>query len=171
MTFLKGEKMYINYESNTIGYLDITFGPKWDYIPLTKNFIENFLLVNVVDKKSISKIAMSASELLENAVKFSNKDGIRMVVRKHSKKNVIELKVYNYVEEADAKGLKERIKAMISSDPLQFYIAKMKESVTRKDGKSGLGLARIYYEGEAKITADYIKDSKVVELTAIFDVK
>ena len=78
--------MQINYENNTVGYLDLTFGPKWDYIPLTKNYIENFLLINVIDKVNISKIAMSASELLENAVKFSSRDGIRMMIRKCDKK-------------------------------------------------------------------------------------
>ena len=32
----------ISYKKNTIGYLDITFGPIWDYIPLTRNYAENF---------------------------------------------------------------------------------------------------------------------------------
>lgn len=163
--------MLINYEANTIGYLDITFGPKWDYIPLTKNFIENFLLVNIVDRKSISKIAMSASELLENAVKFSNRDGIRMLIRKLGKKKLIELKVYNFVEKKDAGILVDRIKDMNKSDPLQYYITKMKESVSRKDGKSGLGLARIRYEGEADIICKYLEDNKAVEITARFGVK
>jgi hypothetical protein len=162
--------MLINYEANTIGYLDITFGPKWDYIPLTKNFIENFLLVNVVDRKSISKIAMSASELLENAVKFSNSDGIRMMIRKMGKKKLIELKVYNYIQQKDVDALLARIDDMNKSDPLQYYITKMKESVARKDGKSGLGLARIRYEGEADIICRYLKENKAVEFTVRFGV-
>ena len=42
--------MDINYEAETKGYLDITFGPKWDYIALTRPYVENFLLINMATK-------------------------------------------------------------------------------------------------------------------------
>lgn len=163
--------MLINYEPNTVGYLDITFGPKWDYIPLTKNYIENFLLINVIDKNSISKISMSASELLENAVKFSNKDGIRMMIRKLVKKQQVELVVFNHITKAESKVVEDIVGQMNGQEPLQYYIKKMKESVARKDGKAGLGLARINYEGEAKINAKYYDDREIIQVKATFQLK
>jgi hypothetical protein len=160
--------MLINYEPNTVGYLDITFGPKWDYIPLTKNYVENFLLINVIDKQNISKIAMSASELLENAVKFSSKDGIRMMIRKLDKKNQVELIVFNHVVKKEAEKVGQLVDEMNKMEPLQYYIGKMKESVSRKDGKAGLGLARINYEGEAKINVKFYDDIEVIQVKAVF---
>lgn len=163
--------MLINYEPNTVGYLDITFGPKWDYIPLTKNYIENFLLINVIEKHNISKIAMSASELLENAVKFSNKDGIRMMIRKLVKKQQVELIVFNHITKEEAKIVEDIVSHMNQQEPLQYYITKMKESVSRKDGKAGLGLARINYEGEAKINVKYYDDREIIQVRATFQLK
>ena len=158
----------INYQPDTIGYLDLTFGPKWDYIPLTKNYVENFLAINLVDRVNISKISMSASELLENAVKFSNKDGIRMMVKKLNKQNQVILVVYNYTTKKEADDLIERVKDMNNQDPLQYYIEKMKESAVRNDGKSGLGLSRINYEGEAKLDIVYFDEEGIVQVRAVF---
>ena len=125
--------MLINYKLETMRYLDITFGHKWDYIPLTKNYIESFLLLNLIEKQIISRIAMSASELLENAVKYSDKDdGIRMVIKKLVKEKKIELCVYNFINEKSADILIERIIDMNNQDPLQYYINKMRESVKKK---------------------------------------
>ena len=163
--------MKIDYKTNTIGYLDITFGPKWDYIPLTKNYIENFLMINLVNKKHISRIAMSASEFLENAVKFSNKDGIRVIIDKLGEKNQIQLQVFNFLKKDEADRLFAMIDKMNSEDPLKYYIKKMKETVARHDDKAELGLARINYEGGAKISANYLEDDNIVELRAIFNLK
>jgi hypothetical protein len=110
---------------------------------------------------------MSASELLENAVKFSNHDGIRMMIKKDSKKNEIVLVVFNYSAKKEAESLIERVETMNKEDPLQYYIAKMKESAIREDGKSCLGLARINYEGEAKLDVKYF-DDEIVQVKAVF---
>jgi hypothetical protein len=48
----------------------------------------------------------------------------------------------------------------MSGDPLEAYIAQMREAAVRQDGKSQLGLARIRYEVGAniklEITPDYL---------------
>ncbi len=163
--------MKINYKPNTIGYLDIIFGPKWDYIPLTKNYVENFLSINLIDSVNISKVAMSASELLENAVKFSNRDGIRMIIKKNDHKNEIELLVFNYTSLREADFLIKRIEGMNTQDPLQYYISMMKETALRSDGKSGLGLSRINYEGNAKLDVKYYNDEGIIEVKARFKLK
>ncbi|OHD13481.1 MAG: hypothetical protein A2086_03420 [Spirochaetes bacterium GWD1_27_9] len=164
----------IGYEGGTKGFLDITFGPKWDYIPLTRNYIENFLQVNYTDKLSINKIAMSASELLENAVKYSSKDGIRTQIRKYEDEHKIELVVYNVIDKIEADKLMKYIAELNSaSDPFLFYVAKMKESIKRHDGKSGLGLSRIAHEGSAKLEAAYFSetsDTGIIEVKALFKI-
>lgn len=163
--------MTINYEQGTHGYLDITFGPKWDYVPLTKNYVENFLLINLVDKENIGRIALAASELLENAVKYSTKDGIRMIIRKILEKKVIELLVLNYTSKEMFNKVKELVETMNNSDPMQFYIERMKEAALAEDGDSGLGLARINYECNADITVGYSDIDEVIIVKAIFKVE
>ncbi|OHD05402.1 MAG: hypothetical protein A2086_13660 [Spirochaetes bacterium GWD1_27_9] len=159
----------IHYEPGTLGFLDITFGPKWDYIPLTRNYIENFLAVNYTDKLNINKIAMSASELLENAVKYSSKDGIRTQIRKFEGSHQIELVVFNSLKKEDATKVLAYIEEINNApDPFLFYVTKMKESVKRNDGKAGLGLARIKHEGNADVSAKYFPDT---EITGILEVK
>jgi hypothetical protein len=112
---------------------------------------------------------MSASELLENAVKFSNQDGIRMMIKKLDKEKKITLVVFNYTNKKEALGLLKRVNEMNEQDPLQYYIEQMKASAIRNDGKSGLGLARINYEGEAKLDVNYFKDDKIIQVRAVFN--
>ena len=64
----------------------------------------------------------------------------------------------------------DRIENMNNTDPLQYYIQKMRESVKRKDGRTELGLARINYEGEAKIKPKYFEDVNIIEIKAIFHI-
>ncbi len=161
--------MDINYEIGTIGFLDITFGPNWDYIPLTRNYIENFLLVRLDNKKNVSKISMSASELLENAVRYSSSDGIRLIMRKYDDKPFVELIVSNFVEIENGRFTVNYINDMKNHDPIEFYIEKMKQSVKSKETHPGLGLARIRAEGNADITVTFNEDIKVLEVEALFE--
>ena len=83
---------------------------------------------------------------------------------------MIELIVFNYIDKKEVDFIISLIENMKNVDALQYYISKMKESVTRKDGKAGLGLARINYEGEAEITVKYYEDSKIIQIRAVFKI-
>jgi len=165
--------MVINYNNKSESYLDITFQPKWDNIRITKNFLEKYLILNVFDKKSISKVIMSTSELLENAIKNSPKsalkNGVRLIIKKNPKNGHIELSVFNVIGKRNASILVKRIDEMNHAEPLDYYLGKMKESISTKGNTSGdLGLARIHCEGEARVQAKYDDKSKVLEVKAIF---
>lgn len=162
--------MNINYTAETKGYLDITFGPKWDYIALTRPYVENFLLINMASKDNIHKIGTAASELLENATKYSCKDGIRMIVKKSESDGLITLSVLNYSEAEQASKLIARVDEMNKTDPFEYYIYRMKESIKNKKESAGLGLSRIYYEGEAKIGVTFHDSDGIVEVRAVFDI-
>lgn len=162
--------MDINYKSETKGYLDITFGPKWDYIALTRPYVENFLLINMADKDNIHKVGTAASELLENATKYSTRDGIRMIVRKANRESVISLSVFNYADKSRAENLIKRVEEMNSTDAFEYYIFRMKESIKNKKENAGLGLSRIYYEGDAKISVTYHDVDGIIEVKALFDI-
>lgn len=160
--------MEIKYQKNTNGYLDITFHPKWDYIAITRLYVENFLLINMADKENIHKVGIAASELLENANKFSTEHGIRMIVKKSKVDKIVLLSVFNKTTKEHADQLMKRIEEMDQRDSLDYYIYRMKESVKNKKESSQLGLARINHEGQAQISAFYDEEEGVIEVKAIF---
>lgn len=161
----------INYEDQMSGFLDITFGPKWDYIPVTRSYVENFLSLHSLDKGNISKIEMTASELLENAVKYSSKDGIRMIIRKDEKNKQVELMIFNFTDEEAAGRLMKGIDDMNAKEPLEYYITRIKNSKKFKAEHghkgAGLGLARIYHEANGKISYAFDKQKGILEIKAI----
>lgn len=162
--------MDINYTAETKGYLDITFGPKWDYIALTRPYVENFLLINMANKDNIHKVGTAASELLENATKYSSRDGIRMIVKKSETDGVISLSVFNYADKNQAEKLMKRVAEMNSTDAFEYYIFRMKESIKNKKENAGLGLSRIYYEGDATISVKFFDADSIIEVNALFEI-
>jgi hypothetical protein len=164
--------MCIKYESETGGYLDITIGHRWDYIPMTRSYVEKFLNSNITDKLRVMKIIVSISELLENAVKYSYKEGVRAKIKRDAVNHKLELTVYNYATKEESFKLIEYIKEIDNNkDPLKFYLDKMKDAVKNK--KNGLGLPRIKYEGEANISANYFEEETgdgTVRVKAVFNI-
>lgn len=158
----------INYHEKTVGYLDITFGPKWDYIPITRNYVENFLSIHTSNQEDISKVEMIASELLENGVKYSNHDGVRMIIKKDEDRKVIELAVYNYCTKESAEKIIMKIEEANKHDPIEYYLKCIQESKENKEknGSAGLGVARINYEGNAKLSGRYNEKKSILEIKA-----
>jgi hypothetical protein len=157
---------------NEKNYLDISFAPKWDYIPLTRNYIENFMLKSFSNKLKIAKITISISELLENAIKYAYDDGIRTMIKKSKNGRNVELRVRNTVMKTDADKLINYINEVESyPDPFKFYIERIK-SITGNGRKIGLGLSRLKYEGEAHLSAKFFdreNGTGIIEIKAIFN--
>ncbi len=162
--------MDIHYHRQTAGYLDITFQPKWDYIAITRLYVENFLVINMAERTNIHKASIAASELLENATKYSTDLGIRMIIEKSGPDNEIALSVYNKTDRARADELVRWIEEMNKADSLEYYVFRMRESAKESKASSKLGLARIYHECQAKITAAYDGEEGVMEVCAVFRV-
>ena len=128
------------------GYIELKFGPRWKYIACVRGFIQNFLAISIVDQAKADKIAMAASELLENAVKYASRDDTHIVIKVAPATEKISIAVENSATPESIATLQEVYEKVHAGDPLQMYIAQMKEAAIRSDGKSHLGLARIRYE-------------------------
>ncbi len=78
-------------EKNKDGFIRLKFGPRWKYIACARSFIQNFLAISIEDKVKADKIAMAASELLENAVKYASSDttDIYVNVDPHDEKIIV----------------------------------------------------------------------------------
>jgi anti-sigma regulatory factor (Ser/Thr protein kinase) len=77
-------------------YMDLGFGREWGNITLVKAFFENFIIAKMQSSEDIHKVGIAVSELLENAVKYSNKDGVRIIIQKMKKNGTVKIRVYNY---------------------------------------------------------------------------
>jgi hypothetical protein len=150
------------------GYIELKFGPRWKYIACVRGFIQNFLAISIVDQTKADKIALAASELLENAVKYASRDDTHILIRVSPATEQISIVVENSANPQSITTLREVFQKITTGDPLQVYIAQMKEAAVSNDGKSHLGLARIRYEtgGDLSLT---ITPNNIVQLSIGID--
>ncbi len=128
------------------GYIELKFGPRWKYIAVVRAFIQSFLAISFSDDSRADKIAMAASELLENAVKYAEGEETRVRVSLSSNSSEVSISVSNKASKEAIDGLRAIWGSVMTGDPLEAYLKMMREAATRSDGKSQLGLVRIRYE-------------------------
>jgi len=109
---------------------------------------------------------MTAHELLENAVKYSISQDTPVTCALLMGDGTVGLRVSNWAEPAHKDVLKAQFAEVMDGDPLEVYLAKMQASLG--SDHSQLGLARIRYEGEARMAL--IMDEATVTVEAIFDI-
>ena len=143
------------------GFIEIHFSPRWKFISPARVFIQNFAAIAVSDQTKADALALAASELLENAVKYGASEDIRCVVRAHSDSGVLQATVSNLATEESVRELREIFQKIQTGDPLEAFISQMREAATRSDGKSQLGLARIRYEAGAEMSLDVTPEGLV----------
>lgn len=134
------------------GYIELRFGPRWKYIACARSFIQNFLAISIVDQAKADKIAMAASELLENAVKYANGEDTHISVNVTPSIEKITVEVVNLASADTISDLKQIYGKVTKGNALDAYVSQMKEAALRSDGKSQLGLSRIRYETGGQLT-------------------
>lgn len=149
---------------DSLGFIEIKFGPRWKYIAVVRAFIQNFIAVSYSDNIRADKIAMAASELLENAVKYAQGEETIVKLQLLPEKGSIMVSVSNRASPEAIKGLQEIWDKVMQGDPLQSYIAQMQLAATRNDSKSQLGLVRIRYETGADMKLDVQGDLVTITL-------
>ena len=150
------------------GYIELEFGPRWKYIACVRGFIQNFLAISIVDQTKADKIAMAASELLENAVKYASKDETHIHINVSPETELISISVENTASKESINTLFKVFKKISKGDALQTYVAQMKEAALRNDGNSYLGLARVRFETGGDLKVNIVKDNLVrVSITIV----
>jgi hypothetical protein len=142
------------------GYIELRFGPRWKYISVVRAFIQSFLVVGFLDNARADKIAMAASELLENAVKYATGEETSISVAISALDDTVDISVSNRASPEAIAALKSKWETVMSGDPLDAYVQMMRDAAMRNDGKSQLGLVRIRYEIGGEMDLD-VKDDLV----------
>ena len=133
------------------GYIEIRFGPRWKYISPARVFIQDFVAIALSNQAKADGIAMAASELFENAVKYGASDDTHCIVQAFPETGTIQVSVTNQGTEKGAREVQDLYDKIMKGDALEAYVVQMREAAVRTDGRSQLGLARIRYETGADI--------------------
>lgn len=149
------------------GYVNIAFGPCWNYVAVIRSFLQNFVSVSIPDQQVADKLSLAVSELLENAVKYSADKEIMVNLRINQEEKKIHVQVENALAAGQREVLEKELQEVNSGTPLEAYLRKLQVAAKAPVGKSGLGLARIRNDTNAALTMDF-KDDKVT-VKALFD--
>ena len=150
-------------------FVDLRFGPKWTYISTVRTFVENFMAISLENKKKAGIIAMSVNELIENAIKYSDKEGIQIKFQIISTEQRLYVTVSNHSSAEEENNLRTILNEINNLPPLEAYMNRMKSSVASLNDKSAIGLARIRYESKAKIDHTY-DDEGFVNVHAVIPI-
>lgn len=156
--------MNIEYSNKDGCFLIIDFPKRGDFIPLLVNYVKHFLVINLVNKKTIENIAVSFEELADNAIKYSSSGLITLLLFKKLEENKLELIIRNPAGNEDfVKSLDRVVSEINKDDSFHYYFQKKR----KQDNE--LGLAQINYETGAKLTTSYNDADKKVEVKAEFE--
>lgn len=146
-------------------HLDLAVPTEWGRIDLVREAVARCIGAVFADKDLCDALAMVSAELLENAFKYGlpGQPDVQIVVRKSADRVVIS--VTNAIDEGGqhVEKLSQRV-AWVNefNDALSAYQAALEETFATEDtNRSGLGLARILYEGGCAIDCDTSKRGQV----------
>ena len=149
-------------------YVELRFGPRWTYISSVRKFLASFFLIGLSDKERAEQISMAASELLENAIKYSSEESSHLKIEVTRCGGEIDVAVENPAEPQQINVLRREFALINSADPEEAYLKRMEEAA-RGVGQSRLGLIRIRYEAGAQLRLE--TGDRVVTVHAIFSIE
>lgn len=142
--------------------------PLWDTVKKIRDEVEAILIDMGKEITDASK--MTASELIENAVKYgcSIEDGtgiqFELIVEDGQIQIVVKNKILSQDDFENVRSHIDNVNA--STNPQDLYLNRLMMLMENtKIAKSQLGLYRIAYEGEFKLTYDYTDSILTVTAT------
>jgi hypothetical protein len=128
----------------------ITLSPRWwNLIASTRIFVQSFCSCSFGDEGLSDRVAMTAHELLENAVKYSATPDTPVTCDLLLGDHSVAVRVANHADPRHLPVLESEFAQINDGDALTVYLNKMQAGLG--GDQSQLGLARIRYEGEAQL--------------------
>ena len=144
--------------------IELRFEPRWTHIDCVRRFVAGFFLIGLADRDRAERISMATSELLENAVKYSAEEAVTVSIRSFD--GEVEVRVTNAADDTQQSALRREFALATAGDAEKTYLARMRESALAGGGSGRLGLARIRYEGGARLRLE--TRPGVVSIHALF---
>ncbi|MBN2443376.1 MAG: hypothetical protein JXJ04_18590 [Spirochaetales bacterium] len=144
-------------KERSISFIKVNFGPYWDNIAVTRRYIDN-VVHNETGAVNTKLLSAGASELMENACKYScyGSGYISVSIDQNQKK--LKIQVQNIATSEAIKLLKKRIDTVSQGDAEETYMEMLLEAYTKEFKQSQLGLAKIRYECKADIQLEILDE-------------
>ncbi len=151
--------------------LQMKFSPDWVFIKYLWEYLRDLFREEIENDLISQGQATSVIELLENAIKYYDKDSsdtkISLLIVFNREERVIEVEVENQADDYNIDVLKKEFDEVSKSKPDKFFIDRLLKPDKAEKHGAQLGLARVIYEGKGKLSLN-IKDN-VVKVNAIFN--
>src|SRR5262249_8245928 len=147
--------------------VDLSFHPSVESVSAVREFLEVHYGPILADPELVSRMAVTAHELLENAAKYSSQGGSRLVVEvAMSEPRGLSVSVASPADQSHLPNLRETIDELSNADdPFDVYQRYLARAAKRREG-SGLGLARIFVEAGMSLKLECTGDHVCVHATA-----
>ncbi|MBN2444424.1 MAG: hypothetical protein JXJ04_23880 [Spirochaetales bacterium] len=149
----------------------LQFNPKWGSIVSIRKFIISILSKQITNHDEAYRVALVATELLENVCRYSTGGMASIILKQGEKKSEIELSIRNITNKENFNNFKKIFEIISEGSATEAYMKMMVRIVNAKDNKfSQLGLARIRYEGQSELAYEIDPDiTSLMEGTEHFD--
>jgi anti-sigma regulatory factor (Ser/Thr protein kinase) len=152
--------------SQRLGF-ELSFESLAGLISPARRFVEQTVERAVHDPEDVFRVAMTAHELLENAVKYGRGKVTTLAVwiEPDGAAMTATLRLTNVASKGDIERLQAGVTALLqSTHPNEYYRDLMCRDVGTS-GESGLGLARIVVEGEMQLSTELDGDQVTITAT------
>lgn len=154
--------------------LDLRVGADWSEMGRVNEEVADFLASCRLPAETVQMYTMVVCELVENAIKYGSfvSDTDRVEVHLAVASSTISVQVTHHCRETSSQYLGELDRTIqwlrSFQAPFEAYVARMK-AISREPldlEKSGLGLARITYEGRALLDF-YVDENSLLSVSAV----
>jgi hypothetical protein len=154
--------------------LELRLPPRWDALPSVWEPCRRVLREAGLAEDDVYSLCMVTQELLENAVKYGDfegeGDGVGLAVRATPKEVTIEVRNPVATDPVRLRKFDQAVQWIRGfQDPFEAYVERMKAASFHRysDGQSGLGLARMAYEGRCVVDF-YVDGDSELAVSAVY---
>jgi hypothetical protein len=156
--------------------LEKRLAPDWETVKREWAPLKAFFAESGLDADEAYAMAMTASELMENAIKYGRwtrpDDELTLSLEVSARAVVVEVENPASDDPASVRQLDDRIQWMRGfQSPFQAYVERLKQvsSQSYQEGESGLGLCRIAYEARCLLDF-YVTGAGRLAMSAVYQV-
>lgn len=133
----------------------LRFPKRWDQLEMVRESCGYFARAACNDVASGQRVSLIVHELVENAIKYATSEEDRVEVDLRGTHESFEVAVSNRSSREHSSHLFTVISELEASDPQAAYLSAMRRSSRTALRAGGLGLARIVFEAQAQLSADF----------------
>jgi hypothetical protein len=149
---------------------ELLFRPSFELIGLVRCFVADFYARLIPDPGVANRLALATHELLENACKYSTDGEAALFVECDPQSRTVTVRTANRATPERIEVLRSafaEIGGALNADAL--YVEAVRRTAARATGSGGLGLARIWAEGDMRL--QLVVNADRVEIHAVGNIE